>query len=682
MKSKIIILSIVLIITLISALLIPFVQTNYDLTKYLPKDSETKQGLDMLEDEFGNHSLIELQLLDTTPLEVIAIKDKIKQVEHVESVIWLDDYVDLNSVPIEYIDQNTLDKFYLNSNALIQISVDLDSYALEQETVIFEIEKLLPEGSYAFRSEVLRNIENRDIANQETIKIMLLILPVVIIILLLASSSWIEPIILLISLGFAVVMNLGTNILLPDVSFITQTMALALQLALSLDYGLFLIHRYHEEREKTDDINLAIKQAFKRSFSSITASALTTIAGFLSLFFMRYSIGFDIGIVLSKGILFSYLTTMIVTPVLIYFMHHLIDKTTHKTFIKPSKTYMRKLFKFRYFILILFIGLSVSSLIFSNKTEYIYGNNTAFNDDSQITIDEKIISETFGSSQQVVLLVPNDNIPNEIDLATALKAHPDIIDVQTLVTVVDPNTPRAYIPEDIKTEFIGPNYTRFIVSISLIEESDALYLLQDDIRQMLETYYPDDYYMIGQPQATENIKILITEDQLMITLASVIAIFIILAITFKSITIPIILVLLIESAIWMNLSILYIQDIKTIYIGYLVVMAIQLGATIDYAVLLTNRYIENRKTHSPFDSIELSYQKSFLTIMISALVLSIAGFTEGIFSDISSVQDIGFLLGKGAFISFIYVLIFLPVLLVILDKILIIHFKHKNKSAQ
>ena len=172
---------------------------------------------------------------------------------------------------------------------------------------------------------------------------------------------------------------------------------------------------------------------------------------------------------------------------------------------------------------------------------------------------------------------------------------------------------------------------------------------------MLETYYPDDYYMIGQPQATENIKILITEDQLMITLASVIAIFIILAITFKSITIPIILVLLIESAIWMNLSILYIQDIKTIYIGYLVVMAIQLGATIDYAVLLTNRYIENRKTHSPFDSIELSYQKSFLTIMISALVLSIAGFTEGIFSDISSVQDIGFLLGKGAFISFIYV---------------------------
>src|SRR5690554_7315134 len=169
MKSKIIILSIVIIITLISALLIPFVQTNYDLTKYLPKDSETKQGLDMLEDEFGNHSLIELQLLDTTPLEVIAIKDKIKQVEHVESVIWLDDYVDLNSVPIEYIDQNTLDKFYQDSNALIQISVDLDSYALEQETVIFEIEKLLPEGSYAFRSEVLRNIENRDIANQETI---------------------------------------------------------------------------------------------------------------------------------------------------------------------------------------------------------------------------------------------------------------------------------------------------------------------------------------------------------------------------------------------------------------------------------------------------------------------------------------------------------------------------------
>lgn len=680
MKKRIIILSAVILFSIICALLIPRVTTNYDLTKYLPEDSETQIGLDILEEEFGVHSLVELQIINITVENAILIAQSIERIDHVEEVVWLNDYVDLNTVPIEFIDDEIVQKFYIDSNALMQISIDLDGYNLDQEIVLNHIISELSDYEYAFRSEVIRNIENRQIANQETLKIMLLIVPVVIIILLIASKSWIEPLILLISLGFAVVMNLGTNIFLPDVSYITQTMALALQLALSLDYGLFLIHRYHEEKEKTADVNEAIRLAFRRSFSSITASALTTIAGFISLFFMRYSIGFDIGMVLSKGILFSYLTTMIVTPVLIYLMHPLIEKTKHKVLIKPSKSFVKHLLKLRYLLLIIFIGISATSFILSNKTEYLYGSNTSFDEDSQVTIDENIISDTFGSYQQVVILVPNGQIAHEISLANDLMSNQNIIEVQTLVTVADPNIPREFLPNDLKSEFIGNNYTRFILSVLVTEESDLLYELQNDLKTYIENYY-EDYYMIGAIQATENIKTLITEDQLMITLASVVAIFIILAITFKSFVIPIVLVLLIESAIWMNLSILYLQDTKTIFIGYIVVMAIQLGATIDYAVLMTTRYVENRKTLSPFEAIDFSYQKSFITIMISALVLSVAGFTEGLFSNISSVQDIGYLLGKGALISFIYILIFLPILLVILDKVLIIHFKSKKKSA-
>lgn len=669
MKKRIYILIIVSIISIISAFLIPKVETNYDLTQYLPEDSSTIQGLNVLEDEFGIHSYIEMQINEITVEQVLIIKTQILNVEHVESVVWVDDYVDLSIVPINFVDESVLSNFYVDDSALLQISIDLDNYDLAIEDVIDDIRLVASNYEYAFRGEAIKNIENRVIADQEVLKILLLIVPIVIIILLIASKSWIEPVILLVSLGIAVVLNLGTNIFLPSVSYITKTMALALQLALSLDYGLFLVHRYYEERENTDIAQEAIKKAFKRSFPAITASALTTIAGFLSILFMKYSIGFDIGIVLSKGILLSYLTTLIVTPILIFFMYKLIDKTKHKPLIRSSKKFIPFLIKIKYPLFIIFIILTVGAVILSNKTDYIYGNNTSFGADRQITLDENMISDTFGSYQQIVILVPNGDVIKETTLATALTNNIYITSVSTLVTTVDPTIPREFIPVEVKAQFIGENYTRFIVYTTVREENELLYEFQDELINTVSAQY-SEYYMVGMHQATANIKDLITSDTLMITFASMLAIFIILLITFKSIVIPIVLVLLIQSAIWMNLSVLYLQNVSTIYIGYLVVMAIQLGATIDYAVLMTNRYVNYRKSFEPYEAIDKSYQKSFITIMISAFVLAAAGFIEGGFSNISSVQEIGFLLGKGTVISFVYVLLFLPVLLIILDKFL------------
>lgn len=677
MKKRIYILIIVSIITLISALLIPKVKTNYDLTNYLPEDSITITGLNTLEDEFGIHSFIEMQLNDITVEQTLLLKSEILAVNHVESVIWIDDYVDLALVPIEFIDEAVLSNFYVDQSALLQISIDIDNYDLIIEDVIDEIRDIAQDYEFAFRGEAINNIENRVIANKEVLKIMLLIIPVVIIILLVASKSWVEPIILLISLGIAVVLNLGTNVLLPNVSYITKTMALALQLALSLDYGLFLVHRYYEERETTDDVSLAIRNAFKRSFPAITASALTTIAGFLSILFMKYSIGFDIGIVLSKGILLSYLTTLVVTPILIFFMYKLIDKTMHKAIIRSSKKYIPLLSKIKYPLFILFIVFTIGSIILSNKADYIYGNNASFEADRQITLDSNMISETFGSYQQIVILVPNGNVLKEVALAQALTDNINVTKVSTLVTTVDPNTPRDFLPIEVKAQFIGENYTRFIVYTTVIKENELLYEFQDQLVDIVSDQY-EDYHMVGIHQATADIKNLVVADKAWITFASMIAIFIILLITFKSFVIPLILVLLIQSAIWMNLSILFLQGISTIYLGYLVVMTIQLGATIDYAVLLTNRYVNYRKEFSPLESMDRSYQKSFTTIMISAVVLASAGFIEGGFSNISSIQEIGFLLGKGTTISFVYVLLFLPVLLILLDKFL--YFKHKKKK--
>jgi predicted RND superfamily exporter protein len=680
MYKRLIILSLVVLLTIFFSVLIPSVKTNYDLTTYLPEDSKTNEGIETLENEFGVHSLIELQLNDVDIDEVIAIKMFLSDIEHVEQIIWLDNYVDLSLVPLSMIDESLKNAFYVDQKALLQISIGLDAYDLEVESVIEDITYEIRGLDYALRGEALVNIENRHIANQEVIKIMLLILPIVILIMIIASKSWIEPVILLISIGVAVLLNLGTNIFLPDVSYITQTMALALQLALSLDYGLFLMHRFYEEKEKTDDLNEAIRLSFRHAFPSITASALTTIAGFLSLLFMSYRIGFDIGIVLSKGILLSYLSTMILTPILIYFMYPLIKKTMHKHFLSPFGSYIKYISRLKYVIVALFIIVTIAGIYFSNQTEYLYGNNTSFDEDRTIMKDNQEISETFGSYQSMVILVPNDDIQNEIDLSSDLIDHPSIIDLTTLVTVADPSIPRSLLPESVVSEFVGDNYTRIVIKTNILEENESLYSFSDTLNQSIKTYY-DDYHIVGMPESTAEIKDLVTQDRLMITFLSLLAIFVILCITFKSLLIPIVLVLVIQSAIWFNLSILYIQDTQTIFIGYLVVMAIQLGATIDYAVLMTHRYIEKRKTHHIFDAMDFSFKKSFITISISAFVLAIAGFIEGIFSNISAVKDIGFLLGKGALISYLFVLIALPALLMTLDKHLIhIHDKKKKRS--
>ena len=678
MLKRLIILFLVVLLTIIFSILIPSVKTNYDLTTYLPENSKTRDGIETLEDEFGVHSLIELQLNNVDMNEVIAIKMFLSEIEHVEQIIWLDNYVDLSLVPLSMIDDSIKNAFYVDQKALLQISIGLDAYDLEIESVIEEIKEEIRGFDYALRGEALINIENRHIANQEVIKIMLLILPIVVLIMVIASKSWIEPVILLISIGVAVLINLGTNIFLPNVSYITQTMALALQLALSLDYGLFLIHRFYEEKEKTDDLNEAIHLSFKHAFPSITASALTTIAGFLSLLFMNYRIGFDIGIVLSKGILLSYLSTMILTPILIYFMYPLIAKTMHKHFLSPFKSYIKHISRIKYVIVGLFVIVTIAGIYFSNQTKYLYGNNTSFDEDRTIMKDNQEISDTFGAYQSMVILVPNNEIQSEIDLSTDLIADPNIIDLKTLVTVADPNIPRSLLPESLVREFVGDNYTKIVIKTNILEENESLYAFSDHLNQNLKIYY-DDYHIVGMPESTAEIKDLVTQDRLMITFLSLLAIFIILCITFRSFLIPIILVLVIQSAIWFNLSILYIQDTKTIFIGYLVVMAIQLGATIDYAVLMTHRYIEKRKTHHIFDAMDFSFKKSFITITISAFVLSIAGFIEGIFSNISAVKDIGFLLGKGALISYLFVLIALPALLMTLDKLLI-HIKKSKKK--
>jgi len=670
----------VIALLLASFLFIPKTTTNYDMTIYLPDSSGTKQGLEIIKEEFEQESTIQILVMDVTPTNLLSLMETIALTSHVKNIIWLDDYVDLSLVPIEFIDAETLSPFYQDGDALITIIFDTDAYDITLDDSVNDIKSVLSDYEIYLRGEVLTNSQARNVAQGEVSKIMYLIIPIILIILLLASHAWVEPILVLITLGVAVLFNIFTNGLLNNVSFITQTMALALQLALSIDYALFMIHRFYEER-KTNNARDAAILARNHAFKSITASALTTIAGFTALFFMKYQIGLDIGLVLSKGIIFSYLSTMILLPTLLTWFDKLIQKTKHPMLIPSFKRFFKLQYKFRYvlfFILIASIGVGA---YFQSQTTYIYGSSTLGGSESTLTQDQNIIRDRFGYNNQLVILIPNETVNQEVLLSQSLIAHEHITNVQALVTSVNPLIPREFLPTEVVDQFVGTNYSRIIITTSLYQENEELYSFVDDLNDMIVTQY-DEFYIVGNASALSDIRTSIIDQNLVITLLTIVAVAMIVGIIFKSFTIPILLVGIIQGAVWINLSILYFMNTEVIFIGYLVVMSIQLGATIDYAVLLTNRYLDERKLLPKKEAMLEAYSKSSISILISGTILTIAGFVEGLFSNIESVTDIGLLLGKGAMISTLMIFIFLPTALVLLDKFIIKSPKKTKKITQ
>jgi predicted RND superfamily exporter protein len=663
---KIIIVVLTLSVLLISYIFIPKTNINYDMTTYLPSDAMTTKGIDILEDEFGKSSMIQIMVLDIDVNDLLNIKEDLYLIDYVSQVIWLDDYVDLEVVPIEFIDASIKGPFYQNQDALLTVTFSSDAYDINLEDSIEDIEFLFSDYEIYMRGEILVNKESRDIAQGETFKIMFLIVPVVIVLLILSSHAWIEPVLILITLGIAILFNLITNGLLPHVSFITETMSLALQLALSIDYAIFMIHRYYEERE-SHDAHQAARLSLKHSIKPIATSALTTIAGFAALTLMKFTIGLDIAVVLSKGIIFSFLMTVILMPILLIWFDKLILKTKHKMFVPPFKHLVRFELKIKYVLVVLFVLCAGLGFIMQRNTDYLYGATSVGGSGSDVGRAEEMISDTFGENVQLVILFPNETVSQEVDLSNDLLALDTINSVSALVLTVDPNIPREFLPAELVNQYVGTSYSRIIITTSIYEEDDALFDFIETLNSIVKSHY-DEYYFVGQSAAIVDIKSSIANQGTYLMLLTVLGVGLIVGFIFKSIKIPIILLTVILTAIWINLGILTFTNIKVLYIGYLVVMSIQLGATIDYAVLLTHRYLEESVTEKKEKAIEIAFTKSSLSMMVSGVILLLAGFIEGLFSNIDSVTKIGYLLGRGVLISLVCILLFLPVLLYLFIK--------------
>lgn len=662
-KKKVVIFS--LILAVIGAILSLAVTINYSMVDYLPSDAKSTKALSVMKKEF-TQSVPNGQVMITNVSiqEVIDYKNKLSNIEGITEVLWLDDIVDI-TIPVEFTDKKTVDSYYKDGNGLVSITTK----AGNEIKTLNSIYEVIGENN-SVSGDLVDIATQQSMATSEPARAMIILIPIIIIILLISTTSYIEPILFLLTIGIAVLINLGSNIFLGEVSFITQAISPILQLAVSLDYAIFLLHSYEDYKKQTDDLNEAMRLAIKRSFSAIMASAATTLFGFIALMFMNFKIGSDLGINLVKGIIFSFLSVMIFLPALTLCCNKWIEKTRHKKILPDFNKISNKTSKIRVVTVIIIAIILVPCFLAQGKSTFIYGMGSNLSSTSRSSYDTKIINETFGKSTAMVLLVPKgDNVKEEI-LCDELKKAPHVTSVVAYVNSVGTAIPSNFLKDDVLNQFYSENYSRIILYTDTEAEGEIAFSTVENIEKIVNKHYGEEFLLLGNSVSLYDLKNVVEKDTSVVNLIAVIAITLVLLITFKSISLPLLLLLTIETSIWINLSVPYFAGNSLCYIGYLVISTVQLGATVDYAILLTDHYMNNRKTMTVKEAIKVSLGDTAKSIFISGSILASAGFCLGIISSDQIISELGILLGRGAVLSVVMVILFLPTLLLCLDKLI------------
>lgn len=661
-KHKKFVVSIFTFITIICVILQFGVSVNYNIADYLPKDAPSTIAIEVMDEEFAeNVPNTRVMIQDVTIQEALAYKEKLGMIDGVSNVTWLDDVLDLKT-PIEMADQDVVESYYKDNNALISFTIRKG----EEVAITDAIYELIGEEN-AMAGEALTIATQQKMAFQETLFATAILVPIIVIILILSTTSWAEPLFFLTAIGVSVLINLGTNIFLGEISFITSSVAPILQLAVSLDYAIFLLHSFSDYRKQGLIPEAAMEQAMKKSFTAIAASALTTFFGFIAISFMKFEIGADLGLNLVKGILLSFISVTIFLPALTLILYKWIDKTQHKPFVPQFKNVGRRVLKFKIPITLLVFVLIVPAYLGQSNTSFTYGIGEQ-PETTRVGADEKKIDEHFGKQIPIVLLVPNGDVTKEVELVEELERLDNVKSVVSYVSVVDETIPPEYLDESITNNFYSENYSRMILQTTTKNEGIEAFILIDQIHDITKKYFGTDYYLLGESVTLYDIKDTVLKDNSFVNLLTIITIAIVLLFTFKSISIPIILLLTIQASVWINLSIPYFTNEPIVYVGYLLISVIQLAATVDYAILLAVTYREKRREMGVVEAVKKTLDEKIFSIAISASILSTVGFVLWITSSNPIVSTIGLLLGRGALLAFIMVIIFLPCMLVIFDK--------------
>lgn len=633
------------------------VGVDYDMNDYLPADAGSTVALDTMHEQFGGavpNARVMVKGVDVC--RALDYKAQIQAVDGVTSVTWLDDATSL-SVPLEMADPDTVETYYKDGNALFSVAIEND----KRIDACNEIRAIVGDSNCMAGSAV-----STAVATQSTVKeigvITVCAIAFILLVLILTTGSWIEPLIVLTGLGVAVVINSGTNIVFDTISFVTNAAGAILQVAIALDFCVFLLHRYAECRGTRENPEVDMVDALCKCSTAIISSACTVIIGFLALTVMRFQIGPDLGFALAKGIFISLLTVFLFMPGLFVAAEKLIGKTTHRPFVPPMTKLARAVQKACVPLAVVFLVLPVPCFLASTSHDvsFYYGASHIFNETTKLGADTAEITQAFGDNDAYVLMVPKGDTAREAELSAALHDVPQVKSIISYVDAASPAIPSAMAGESTLSQLEGSDYARMVVSVSAKYEGDATFNLVDEIRSIAQDYYPDEWLLAGEGVSTTDLMQTISEDKEKVDVIAMLAVLAVLVLATRSLSLPVILVFVIETSIWLNFAVPYFTGQPEFYIAYLIVSTIQLGVTVDYAILITDRYKEDRRSMGKKQALRVAIESCTAPVCTSGIVLTVVGFLLSAVSSHGILAQLGHFLGVGVLMSLIAVIFVLP----------------------
>lgn len=672
----------VVILILSLVLLIPaaygYIKTrvNYDILSYLPKDIETMEGQDILVDQFGTGAFSLYVVEGMEDKDVSALKSKIEKVDHVSKVIWYDSFADL-SVPKDMLPESLYDAFNNDKKNATMMAIIFDDTTSADGTMdaIEEIRSISNKQCFLSGMSAVV-VDTKKLSEKETPIYVLIAVILSSIILAITMDSIMIPVLFLASIGMAIVYNLGSNILMGQVSYITKALAAVLQLGVTMDYSIFLWHSYKAQQKEYTDKKEAMAHAIAETISSVVGSSITTVAGFVALCFMSFTLGLDLGIVMAKGVVLGVIACVTILPSLILVFDKAIEKTTHRAILPEFKGVGKFIAKHYKVFLVLFVIILIPAIYGYNHTKVYYKLDSSLPDSLESVQANTELAEVFNMNSTHMILVTNDQ--SDKDTRNMMSDIENIDGVKFclgLDSIIGAGIPTDFIPSDVTEALKSDDWQLILVGSEYEVASDEVNNQCTEINNTIDSYNEKNM-LVGEAPCTKDLITITDKDFASVSTVSIGAIFIIILCVFGSISLPIVLVAVIEFAIFINMGIPCFTGTEIPFIASIVIGTIQLGATVDYAILMTTKYKRNRLNgYRKFDAVATACQESVQSIVVSALSFFAATFGVGLYSDIDMISALCTLMARGALISMCAVILMLPSALMLFDKVIMFRYR-------
>lgn len=678
------------ILVLAVALLIPsligmiMTRINYDMLTYLPGDIDTVVGQDILMDEFGKGAFSFVIIEGMDPKDVSSLREDISHVDHVDTVLWYDDFADV-SVPMEILPSKLYDAFNSGDSTMLAIFFDTSTSSDDTMEAITAIRSIA--GKQCFVSGMSAMVTDlKDLCEKEEPIYVGIAVALACVAMMIFMDNWITPFVFLMSIGMAILLNMGTNYFLGEISYLTKALSAVLQLAVTMDYSIFLWHSYEEQKSMYEDNKEAMAVAINNTLTSVVGSSITTVAGFIALCFMSYTLGLDLGIVMAKGVILGVIGCVTTLPSMILVLDKLLQKTSHKSLLPDMGKAASGITKVFPVFLILFLGLVLPSYLSYKATnnEVYYDLGETLPEDMAYVVANSKLQEDFGVGATHMVLVSTD--VSDTDVRAMIHEMENVEGIKYalgLESVVGPLVPEEMLPESVKEVLKSDDWELLLVNSEYKTATDEVNAQINELNTILKKY-DSKGMLIGEAPCTKDLIETTDEDFKVVNTVSIVAIFVIIALVEKSITLPLILVAVIELSIFINLGLAHLTGTSLPFIAPICISTIQLGATVDYAILMTTRYKQERyEGRDKREAVTNALKVSIPSIIVSAMGLFSATFGVALYSDVDIISSLCDLMARGAIVSMFAVILFLPAMFMLFDKVICVtSIGFRNKNAE